>query len=133
MPTSVGEWVEVANERAGDARAMVESRNGSCGPTYMAGYAIECSLKALLLSLGRQFPSRGPRGHDLRALWHAADFSCRDLRDPQGDKTYFITQWSTDLRYCKIDPTGRPAEHLVRAAMCLNGWIQTRIRRNGRP
>ena len=39
----------------------------------MAGYAIECSLKALLQKQGIPFPQSGREGHNLKGLWQ----SCR--------------------------------------------------------
>ena len=48
IPTTSNEWIAVANERAADAEAIKTTRNDSVGPVYLAGYAIECGLKALV-------------------------------------------------------------------------------------
>lgn len=42
------EWLELARERVGDAKMLLKSRRWSAA-YYMAGYAIECALKARIL------------------------------------------------------------------------------------
>jgi HEPN domain-containing protein len=132
-PSTYQEWLRVANERAADASAMLKDRNDSAGPVYMAGYVIECSLKALLQRRGIAFPRAGREGHNLRGLWNTARLRLTDIRDTTGEKAFFIEYWSTDLRYevqLEIDFT---AEELVRAAAKLSGWLQTLVRqRRGR-
>ena len=129
-PNSVEEWIAVANERASDARANLGTRPGSAGPVYMAGYAIECSLKALLRARGKPFPTSGSGGHDLLGLWEAAGLRLSDLRDPSGARTFYIEQWSTDLRYETVPPAAFPAEDLLTGAGSLTGWIQSLVKRS---
>jgi HEPN domain-containing protein len=128
-PGSADEWREVASERMSDARVLGEERPDSAGPVYMAGYAIECSLKAYLRSQNRSVPTRGAAGHDLRGLWEAAGFRLGDLKDDQGIKTFFIEHWSTDLRYEISTGSPLPTAGLLEGACKLMSWIQKQIKR----
>jgi HEPN domain-containing protein len=124
-------WLAVANERAADAEALLLKRKTSSGCAYMAGYAIECSLKAYLQGSGTAFPTSGGEGHNLRGLWRRSGFQISDLQDANGAKAFFLKQWSTDLRYEVALPTHLRAEELLQGAKALNGWLQTRCRRRG--
>jgi hypothetical protein len=69
-PNLPDEWIAVANQRASDAKTIFEGRPTSpVGAVYMAGYAIECSLKALLRASNQRFATSGSAGHDLRAYF----------------------------------------------------------------
>jgi hypothetical protein len=128
-PTTASDWLTVANERAADAEAMKISRCTSIGCIYMAGYAIECSLKALLQSSSTPFPRHGQEGHNLRGLWEASGFRLSDLSDSTGAKTFFIQNWDTALRYELTCDSSLTMMELVDGAKHLTGWIQSRIRR----
>lgn len=128
-PTTAESWIAVARERALDADALLREREQSAGPVYLAGYAIECSLKAFLQRSGRAFPTSGGAGHDLRGLWRQSGFRIRDIADESGAKSFFIETWSTDLRY-ELNPNlPCPMTDLVEAAKRLSGWLQTQTRR----
>lgn len=109
---------------------MKIARSTSIGCVYMAGYAIECSLKALLQSTNKAFPKHGQEGHNLRGLWETAGFKLSDLSDSTGSRTFFIESWSTALRYELVSESSLPLTELVDGAKHLTGWIQTRIRRS---
>ncbi len=128
-PTTVEDWIAVANERAADVWAMLAERDRSTRPVYVAGYVIECSLKAYLQRLGIGFPKRGREGHDVSALWSTAGFRITDLHDADGSKTFYIESWSTDLRYEVVVDSTASVEDLVTGAGQLTGWIQSQIRR----
>jgi hypothetical protein len=129
-PVTAEDWLSVAKERAADAEAMKESRSLSTGPVYMAGYAIECSLKAYLQVKGIPFPKRGSEGHDLKGLWQATCFPISDLGDTNGAKAFYIQSWSTDLRYnASMEAGGLPCQELMKGARALTGLIQNRTRR----
>jgi hypothetical protein len=57
-PSTPMQWIEVGNQRAADAIAIQSKRKNSVGAFYLAGYAIECSLKAYLLARRRPLPTR---------------------------------------------------------------------------
>src|SRR4051812_42654219 len=98
-PTTIQDWLQVANERAADADAMMPHRPSSVGPGYIAGYAVECTLKAYLQRLNTPYPTSGRAGHDLRGLWNASRLRVADLGDRHGEKAFYLHSWTTDLRY----------------------------------
>lgn len=132
-PTSAKDWIAVANERAADAEAIKKERPNSVGCVYIAGYAIECSLKALLQKQGKKFPQHGKEGHHLVELWKKSGFQLSDMNDSQGIKTFFLEKekWNTALRYeCSLpNDLGLKIEDLIQGAKQLQGWIQTQVRR----
>lgn len=98
-PADVHEWLRVAGVRLQEARELMLANTSSVGSAYLAGYAVECSLKAYLMNEGKPRPTYGGEGHNLRALWSSCDLVLRDLNDTSGSKNYFMSDWSTDLRY----------------------------------
>jgi len=131
-PTTAADWISVANERGEDAQAMKLARCGSVGCVYIAGYAVECSLKALLQIKGKTFPRHGREGHNLQGLWESSGFRLSDLSDRNGAKSYFIEGWDTSLRYMTVCNSSLTIPQLVDGAKELTGWIQTRARRESR-
>ncbi len=127
-PTTVDAWLLVAQERAVDACVLYD-QGRSVAAVYLAGYAVECSLKAYLQRVGRGFPRSGLAGHDLRELWRACGFRLAALGDSQGNRTYFVEQWHTGLRYNDTLDTGLDAGVLVEGAVQLAGWVQNRLNR----
>lgn len=131
-PANAEEWIEAARQRAADAGAILPARIQSVGPVYMAGYAVECALKAFLDRKNIRRPRMGPEGHNLRRLWKLSQFRLRDLSDRDGSTSYFIEHWSTDLRYAAALDFELEAADLVAGARRLSGWIQKQIRRSRR-
>jgi len=129
MPDSYKEWIRVAEHRGKDAVSMLPDRSSSSGPAYMAGYTIECMLKAYLQRIGKPTPTSGREGHNLKALWSAANLRLSDLGDRKGHKAFFVRQWSTDMRYEMSSPKGHTSEELVQAAKQVAGYIKTLMRR----
>ena len=114
-----------------DARTLY-NQGRSVAAVYLAGYAVECSLKAYLQRVGRGFPASGPAGHDLRELWKVSRFQMANLGDSQGNRTYFIEQWNTGLRYNETLGTALDAGVLVEGAVQLAGWVQGQLHRFAR-
>jgi len=127
-PTTAEAWLRVAQERAVDARTLYNQGRGVAA-VYLAGYVVECALKAYLQRVGRGFPRSGPAGHDLRELWQACGFRLAALGDSQGNRTYFVEQWHTGLRYNATLDTVLDAGVLVEGAVQLAGWVQSRLNR----
>ncbi len=121
----------MANERALDARTLC-AQGRTVAAVYLAGYAVECYLKAYLQRGGRGFPTTGPAGHDLHELWRAAGFRLADLGDSKGNRSYFIERWNTGLRYDEVLDTELDPDVLVEGATQLAGWIQGQLRRVAR-
>jgi len=132
-PSTTEEWMTVARERGADAEAMLPTRTASIGPVYMAGYAIECAIKGYLQYRGIPRATRGRHRHNLKALWKQAGFCFADLKDPHGNTSFLIQQWSTGFRYQLSIPENVPdSAGLVEAAKRLAGWIQAQVRRQRR-
>ncbi|MDY6806195.1 MAG: HEPN domain-containing protein [Cyanobacteriota bacterium] len=131
-PTTAADWMAVADERLADAEAILKERPDSVASVYMAGYAIECALKALLQKRGIASPSYGREGHDLRGLWSAANLNFSANQDPQGTQTFFFEEWNTALRYEKFLPSksGLKQQELLKGARRLKGWIYLQINRS---
>ena len=121
----------MAQERAADARILYD-RGRSVAAVYLAGYAVECSLKAYLQRIGRGFPTSGQAGHDLRELWRVCGFRLAALGDSQGNRTYFVERWNTGLRYNDTLDTVLDAGVLVEGAAQLVGWIQGQLNQRQR-
>lgn len=131
LPNTWEQWKDVANERMMDASCM-KARSDSVGPIYLAGYAIECSLKSLLQKRGSGFPVHGSEGHNLRALWEKAGFSSRDIGGAKGHSTYYLESWSTDLRYEVSAIFPGTCDEMLSGAKRLVASLQTKLRRSSR-
>ncbi|WP_199247824.1 hypothetical protein [[Phormidium] sp. ETS-05] len=133
-PTTAEDWSAVAKERGADAEAIAKDRPTSVGSVYMAGYAIECSLKALLQKHGIPTPTFGAQGHNLHELWRASGLKFSDLKDVAGAQTFFLQYWKTSWRYETSLPLnlGYSANELVAGAKQLNRFIETKISRSRR-
>ena len=133
-PTTAEGWIAVANERAADAEAIEKDRPASVGSVYMAGYAVECSLKALLQKRGIPTPTSGSKGHNLYELWRASGLKFSDLKDPAGNQTFFLEDWNTAWRYeTNLPFKGHSAKDLVAGARQLSSFIQSKIRIRRKP
>ncbi len=125
MPNTCAAWLEVSAERASDSHILM-NQGRPLAAIYMAGYAVECKLKALLVSVGKVPRTNGPRGHDLRTLWEMAGFR---LSDMPGLRRLFLDTWATALRYECALPDGSDHQALFKGAQELASFIHVRIRR----
>ncbi len=131
-PQTPEDWLWVARERMADAEAMLPARSQSIGPVYMAGYAIECALKAYI------HKRRGAAawGHELKTLWQQSGFQLRDLGDIHGPRTYFFQQWGPNLRYqTELNSVSLTTGELLEGARWIMQWLHRqmgRIHRSGR-
>jgi len=117
-------FLEAARERGMDASTLKREKR-LLAAIYMAGYAVECGLKALLQRMRKRFPRSGSEGHHLRGLWEAAGLKLDDIR---GYRRLFMDFWTTNLRYEHSLPDGTDFEALYRGSVELVGYIQKRIR-----
>ena len=130
-PRNAEDWLEVAKERAADTDSVAKSRPASVGPVYLAGYVVECTLKAYLCKSGVRRPPSGRAGHNLRELWDAAGFRLADLPNRGEHAGFFVNSWSTSLRYeTSLHSTGQTSAELILAAKQMSGWIRTRMLRD---
>lgn len=131
-PTTYKDWMEIASESSKDAEELANARSNSVAAPYLAGYCVECALKAYLNRFGIPFPAHGPEGHNLRRLWREAKFRKSDIKDSTGAKTYYIESWDTSLRYEKKINSDLNAVDLINGAKQLTSWLFIQIRRSRR-
>ena len=102
---------------------------------YLAGYTVECFLKAMLPAsvaskLRRELllEFRGNRGHDIERL---GLLYRRHVRGPiPGDITRHLTRvasWSTDLRYETGLMRSREAEEFMESVIVVSQWAKERM------
>ncbi|GAB4462326.1 MAG: hypothetical protein OHK0029_29000 [Armatimonadaceae bacterium] len=100
--------------RLSDAKRLLRSRRNNAGAFYMAGYAIECAIKACIAHNMGQYPfppllkesdlRQSYYTHNLVALLRTANLEVRLAQDRAGNPlldTYWsvVTQWSEVVRY----------------------------------
>jgi HEPN domain len=132
--SSRSDFRRVAFQRLEDARTLLRAER-TTGAFYLAGYAVECILKAMALSraptrkrdeLAASF--RGKAGHsleNLKGIWAALGgepFS-RDMARAFAT----VTAWSTDYRYVPGTIDYETAEEFVDACSNVIQWADGRI------
>ncbi len=111
-------------ERLGQANASI----------YLTGYAVECILKALLLTVtavgkrpeaARMF--RGSRGHDL--LWLHEQLRVRKVLPPcqVREDLLLVSTWSTELRYEPGPGDLSEARRFMSATKRIVDWAKGRM------
>ncbi len=108
---------------------LQENPTMAVGCVYLGGYAVECALKAHLKTMNKPFPKSGREGHNLRALWAKCALELADLKDSDGARAYYLTQWTTDLRYQTRLETALDPGRLVKSAGNVVGIVRKRLRR----
>lgn len=103
--------------------------------TYLAGYGVECALKALLFartpqsrqSHVREQVFRGKSGHDLENL--KARLRKQSVNIPPDVMQSFRTvgTWTTDLRYEVGSGSGDDANEFFDAAKAIVDWVEDQI------
>lgn len=122
-------------ERFKDAQLIYEKVDRTTAAVYLAGYSVECALKALILSqlpkddrvdMVKQF--RGGKAHDydwLKAIY-------RDVGGPPlpSDTTaafVVVEEWGTELRYNPGMISSEAAEAFLAAAGAILKWADGRL------
>lgn len=123
-----------AFQRYEEAKVLLEAGYGT-GAVYLAGYGVECILKALILAAtpvagrGDVLKSfRGQRAHEfdwLRTKYLAAG-GTRFPSDVARDFA-LVNDWSTDLRYSPGTVRAADAEGFLRAAVAIIRWADGRL------
>ena len=98
------DWIVLADQRMRDAEALLQHRPESTAASYLAGYAVENSLKAYLLLQGEK-----RTGHDLRSLTRDAQLRFKS----QPAQGWFLDQWTVHWRYIPdIDTLPHPPNNV---------------------
>jgi hypothetical protein len=107
----------------------------STGAVYLAGYGIECILKALVLMsvvAGAQPDTlksfRGSKAHDYEWL-RSVYLTNGGARFPSEITQHFtlVNDWSTDLRYTPRSVRRGDAEAFLAAAVAIIRWADARL------
>jgi hypothetical protein len=98
---------------------------------YLAGYAVECMLKALLLA-GLPRPKqratallfRGRVGHDFE--WLKKEMRRRGLTTPKGYANHFVVvnSWTTDLRYSGGHAGAQETRDFLKSVAVIMAWVE---------
>lgn len=102
---------------------------------YLAGYAPECALKALLLthvpvSQRKAFVVnrfRSAKAHDFEFLKALLKSRGINIPIPVAEELLQIGSWTTDLRYETGLGSVREAERFLRAAKTVVEWVEGRL------
>lgn len=104
------------------------------GAMYLAGYAVECVLKAYIISLNP--PARTLRevapnlitaaGHNLDTLLETADLE-EELGGDRLRSCNICRTWTVDWRYSPEIPKRGEAVTFVGAAQSIHQWIRAKI------
>jgi HEPN domain-containing protein len=127
----------LARIRAREAKGLLNLKEPN-GAYYLAGYSVECALKACLAKQTRRydFPDRRnvlqSHTHNLHDLLHHAGLEAAMLMDSAGvialaDNWIKVKEWSELSRY--QEKTQSEAEQLVRAVLGRNGVLPWLMRR----
>lgn len=123
-----------AFQRFDDARVLREMDH-TTGAVYLAGYGVECILKALILGavvpkarseMLRSF--RGNRAHDFE--WLRTQYRLNGgSRLPRDITRHFtlLNDWSTELRYVPRRVKDEDADVFLTAAASIIGWADGRL------
>jgi len=115
------------------------------GAAYVAGYAVECALKAYIITKtpnavalkaamntrktrgDRPWDLGGSKGHNLQLLLSATDLGAH-MDAEQGIKSAFAVcaKWSSDRRYDPRVVAPDTARAFVDAARRVSGWVRAR-------
>jgi HEPN domain-containing protein len=127
-------FYQSAKQRFEDAQFLLEAER-TTGAVYLAGYSVECMLKALILSItpagerGEEVGSfRGAKAHDFDWL-KMRYFAKGGPSFPSSVSKNFalVNTWTTDLRYKAGTLKRRDAEAFLGAAQEIITWADGRF------
>ncbi|MBY0526713.1 MAG: HEPN domain-containing protein [Gemmataceae bacterium] len=128
-------FYQSAKQRWLDARFLLEEGR-TTGGVYLAGYAVECILKALILASigkvsGRRMALasfRGAKAHDFG--WLRTEYLDKGGPSfPSEIAKWFsrVNSWNTDLRYQPGTIKAREAAAMFEAAQGILEWAEGRL------
>jgi hypothetical protein len=133
-PAEARQYYRAAKQRLDDAQLLLRAERRT-GAVYLAGYTVECFLKALILAtvapglrqrLVREF--RGTRAHNIE--WLGALYR-RHVRiaipRPITRHLSRVGSWSTDLRYATGTLKSRETEEFMDSVIAISSWADGRM------
>jgi hypothetical protein len=127
-------YYRCAFQRQEDAQILLRADHGA-GAVYLAGYAVECILKALVLisvpaGIRAQTMQsfRGGKAHDYEWLrtMYLTNGGARFPREITEQFT-LVNDWSTDLRYTPRTVRYDEAAEFLAAAKTIMDWADGRL------
>jgi HEPN domain-containing protein len=122
------EWQKLCDARIADAETLLEGGRFDAA-YYLAGYAVECALKARIVRLLEGYfpPKQSLWIHDLERLAVLAElkeeFEATSKANPLfADQWDTLKQWSENSRYDSQDP--RVAEDMLKAVRGVTQWLR---------
>ena len=127
-------FYRVAYQRLQEAELLFDA-GFFIGTVYLAGYAVECMLKALILnslpekdheSVEAEF--RGQRAHQYEWLRHRyAQTTAPGLPAEISESLAFVSTWDTSLRYKPGVGEPKDASRFLREVQHILEWANNRI------
>ena len=127
-------YYRAAKQRYEDAQLLLAGERRT-GAVYLAGYTVECFMKAILLAsvaaglrklLLSEF--RGNRAHNIEWL---GDLYRRHVGIiiPRGIAQHLsrVASWSTDLRYATGTMSQREADEFFESVDTISAWVDGRM------
>ena len=132
--TEARRYYRAGKQRFEDSQFLIQEER-TTGAVYLAGYTIECLLKALVLEgvapdLRRRLREdfRGRRAHDIEwlgALYrrHVGVAIPRDITRHLSR----VSSWSTDLRYATGSLKRQVADEFLDSVVAITTWADGRM------
>ena len=127
-------YYRAAQQRYDDAQLLLAGERRT-GAVYLAGYTVECFMKALLLAgvgvtqrkkLQGEF--RGNRAHDIEWLtWLYRRHVGISIPRTIGQHLARVATWSTDLRYATGTMNPRDADEFFESVDVIARWADGRL------
>ena len=133
QPPEARLYYRAGKQRFDDAQLLLREER-TTGGVYLAGYTVECLLKAVLLArtpVSRQRrvwdSFRGRAGHNLDSLRYAVSRVGVSL--PEECQRHFVrvSSWTTDLRYYAGSKKRADAQKFLESAGVLIEWLERRL------
>ncbi|MCO6457219.1 MAG: HEPN domain-containing protein [Pirellulaceae bacterium] len=128
-------FYRAGKQRFEDARLLLHQAERTTGAIYLAGYGVECLLKALILSVvpaaqrqAMEANFRGARAHNYDWL-KARYFENRGAQFPTEVSKAFalVNTWDTEWRYRAGTAPRRDAEAFLESAEQIIIWADGRL------
>lgn len=120
-----------AEQRLGAAEFLLKAQGFRLEAIYLAGYAVECALKALIIERvpkrQRQEVIQGFRGQ----VWHSFEYLKRKLTEfgcplpvKMIETLRILSSWSTDLRYESGLRDYNDTKRFIEGAIEVRDWVK---------
>jgi HEPN domain-containing protein len=114
----------VGNNRFEDAEVLHREGHHN-GAIYLAGYAIECLLKSIVLNRRRGTKVEDVLTHDLDRLLHLSGLSTDLLANREFHEHYMAINglWNVNVRYLTTKYTAHDARKFLERVELLRKWL----------